>query len=118
MTADRRLWFVLLTLAGVAAWFCSTLAVASPAPRDDSPHLVVVPDSPAGESALARSVGARTVASYASFTLVEAGGDDVTRLKAAGGSIRDDMRDVRIGTRSSDPKVARRSLLDKSGKSL
>ena len=42
-------------------------------------------------------------------------GRTLDRLVAAGGSIRDDMREVRIGRASSDPAVARASLLDKTG---
>lgn len=104
-----------LTALGVAS-----LAVAGPgatAPTDDSPHLVVVPDSAKARVALAGS-SARRVAGYEAYTLVEAARGDVGRLVAAGGQVRDDMREVRIGTRSSDPATDRPHLLDKTGGSI
>jgi subtilisin-like proprotein convertase family protein len=107
----RRIGF-LLTLAAVL------LAVAPVPPgtsaRDDATHLVIVPDSPKAQAALIGSA-ARTIARYDSFTLVEATGADVVRLVSLGGEVRDDMRQVRIGTRSFDPTTSRPSLRDKTG---
>jgi subtilisin-like proprotein convertase family protein len=96
-------------LASVAAAVASAGAPSQPA----QPHLVVVPTSAKGTAALAQSA-ARKVAGYRAFTLVEATGADVARLVAAGGEVRDDMREVRIGTRSVDPATSRPSLRDKS----
>ena len=47
-------------------------------------HLLLVPDTPAGVLALARS-DARVVARYRSYSLVEAAGDDAQRLPSGRG---------------------------------
>jgi subtilisin-like proprotein convertase family protein len=110
---------LLLAASLLGAATVASLALAgqptlgTPAPGE-GPHLVVVPHSPKGQAALVLS-SARQVAGYDTYTLVEATGADVTRLVAAGGELRDDMREVRIGMRSVDPKLGRPSLLDKSG---
>lgn len=97
------------TLA-VFACGCSLL-VSGPAfgQSAPTPHIVLVPNSEAGRAAL---TGARveTLATYGAFTLVEASGAVVSRLIAAGGTVRDDMREVRIGTVSADPRLARTTL--------
>ena len=49
---------------------------------DRAPHLLIVPDSPEGEAALARAPRARRSPRYKTFTLVEATGDDVADLTA------------------------------------
>src|SRR4051812_14417913 len=73
------------------------------APRPDtSPHLLVVPKTAMGELALARA-NARVVAHYDGFSLVEATGDDVDRLRNAGAGKRDDMRDVLLAGGQVDP---------------
>jgi hypothetical protein len=80
--------------AGVLlAALCVTPSPAQPALPDAEPHLLLVPDTPEGTAALGRS-DARTVARYHSFSLVEAAGDDVGRLRRAGADRRDDMRTV------------------------
>jgi hypothetical protein len=68
-----------------------TLAGAQSPPGGDRPHLLVVPNEPEGEAALARS-DARVIARYGEFTLVEAAGGDDARLRRAGADRRDDMR--------------------------
>ncbi|HEX6651402.1 MAG TPA: Ig-like domain-containing protein [Thermoleophilaceae bacterium] len=92
-------------IAGVA------VAGAARPPADGARHLLVVPHTPEGESALERS-DARTIAPYESFTLVEAAGDDAERLREAGADRRDDMREVRLGGREVDP-AKRPSLASK-----
>jgi hypothetical protein len=61
-----------------------------------------VPDSARGELALARA-DARVVARYDDFSLVEATGDDVDRLRSAGAGRRDDMREVLLAGGELDP---------------
>jgi subtilisin-like proprotein convertase family protein len=61
-----------------------------------------VPESARGELALARA-DARVVARYENFTLVEATGDDVDRLRGAGAGRRDDMREVLLAGGELDP---------------
>ena len=75
-------------------------------------HLLLVPDTPAGVLALARS-DARVVARYRSYSLVEAAGDDAQRLRAAGGERRDDMREVTTASGELDPAADRPSLAAK-----
>ena len=89
-----------------------TLAPAQPAPRGTEPHLLLVPDTPEGTAALART-DARTVARYESFSLVEASGEDVARLRSAGADRRDDMRTVATAAGAIDPTVDRASLAAK-----
>jgi subtilisin-like proprotein convertase family protein len=72
---------------------------------------MVVPDSARGELALARA-DARVVARYEDFSLVEATGDDVDRLRDAGAGRRDDMREVVLAGGRFDP-VRRPSLAAK-----
>jgi subtilisin-like proprotein convertase family protein len=72
-----------------------------------------VPDSARGELALARA-DARVVARYDDFSLVEASGDDVDRLRGAGAGRRDDMRKVALAGGDVDP-AARPSLAAKDG---
>ena len=112
------IWTALLALLAFAAWSFSTQAAAEKPPADNSLHLVVVPTRPRAQGALPRSIGAREVARYDSFTLVEAVGADVASLVSVGGEVRDDMRQVRIGKRTVDPATDRISLLDKSGSAM
>lgn len=109
---------LLVALLALAATFVPSLelaaAEAAATQRTVASHLVVVPNSPQGRVAVAQS-SARTVARYGAFTLVEATGAEVLRLVAAGGEVRDDMREVRIGTKTFDPKLERPSLLGKHG---
>jgi subtilisin-like proprotein convertase family protein len=85
----------------------------SQAPRGEAhAHLLVVPASPEGEAALART-DARLIARYGAFSLVEAAGADDERLRRAGADRRDDMRTVRTAAGRLDPKSARRSLAAK-----
>src|SRR3954471_6576100 len=86
----------------------ASLAGAESPPPDTSTHLLVVPDSAGGELALARA-DARVVARYEDFSLVEATGNDVDRLRNAGAGKRDDMRDVVLAGGQVDP--ARRPSL-------
>ncbi len=82
----------------------------SPHP-DTTAHLLVVPDSARGQLALERS-NARVVARYGEFSVVEATGADDTRLRGAGATRRDDMRDVLLAGGEVDP-AARPSLAGK-----
>ncbi|HYN91423.1 MAG TPA: S8 family serine peptidase, partial [Thermoleophilaceae bacterium] len=70
-----------------------------------------MPDSAKGELALERS-HARVVARYDAFSLVEATGDDDQRLRGAGATRRDDMREVRLAGGEVDP-AGRPSLAGK-----
>jgi subtilisin-like proprotein convertase family protein len=97
-------------LAG--ALIASAAVAGAQRPRGDGGrHLLVVPHTPVGKSALERS-DARSIARYQSFTLVEAAGEDAERLLDAGADRRDDMRAVRLGERDVDP-ARRRSLAAK-----
>ena len=71
----------------------------------------MVPDSARGQLALEKS-DARVVARYGGFALVEAIGDDDERLRSAGATRRDDMRDVLLAGGEVDP-AARPSLAGK-----
>jgi hypothetical protein len=99
---------ILAALAG------GTLADAQPHRRSAAPrtHLLVVPSTPEGEAALARS-DARVVAGYDAFSLVEAAGADDARLRRAGADRRDDMHSVRTAAGRLDPRTDRRSLAGK-----
>jgi subtilisin-like proprotein convertase family protein len=97
-------------LGGLVA--CASLAGAQSVAPDNSPHLVLVPDSARADAALERS-NARTVARYDAFTLVEARGDDEASLRAAGADRRDDMREVSLPGGSFDPLRGRGSLAAK-----
>ncbi|HEX6582280.1 MAG TPA: S8 family serine peptidase [Thermoleophilaceae bacterium] len=77
-----------------------------------APHLFSVPSDGPAAVALARTQ-ARVVARYAAFTLVEAEGDDATRLRRAGADQRDDMREVRLGRQVLDPLRERAPLVTK-----
>jgi subtilisin-like proprotein convertase family protein len=90
-----------------------SLAGAQSVPSDSRPHLLVVPDSPAGDAALDRS-DARAIARYKGFTLVEAAGSDDTRLRRAGADRRDDMREVSLPSAEFDPRSRRASLAAKN----
>src|SRR5919109_387790 len=100
---------VLLLTALVAG---GTLADAQLPQPDDRTHLLVVPSTPAGRAALARS-DARVVARYGEFTLVEATGTDDERLRRAGADRRDDMREVSLPAGELDPRRDRASLAAK-----
>jgi subtilisin-like proprotein convertase family protein len=63
-----------------------------------------VPDSARGELALARA-DVRLVARYEDFSLVEATGEDVDRLRDAGAGRRDDMREVLLASGQVDPAL-------------
>ncbi len=71
----------------------------------------MVPDSARGQLALERS-DARVIARYGGFAVVEATGDDDQRLRSAGATRRDDMRDVLLAGGEVDP-AARPSLAGK-----
>lgn len=78
---------------------------------------MILPNSPGGRAAVLQA-NARSVVRYPAFTLVEVSAADVAGLVAAGGDVRDDMRKVRIGAKTSDPTIARASLLGKHGAAL
>ncbi len=102
---------VAVILAAIAG---GTLADAqSPAgPPASASHLLVVPETPEGEAALASS-DARVVARYGTFSLVEAAGPDDALLRRAGADRRDDMRTVTTAAGRFDPAKARSSLAGK-----
>src|SRR4051794_4010337 len=114
--SPRRRWLSGGSAAAVIAALAATVLLTGASARDHAPgaHLLLVPDTRAGQAALAGAPH-RVVARYPSFTLVEAAGPGATALVRAGADLRDDMREVRIGTRSADPTTARPSLLDKNG---
>ena len=93
-------------LGGLIA--AAPLVGAQSSTPDNSPHLLLVPDTPRADAALDAS-SARTVASYDAFTLVEARGEDDADLRAAGADRRDDMRRVSLPGGSFDP-LKRESL--------
>src|SRR4051794_8865128 len=114
----RGRWSIGMPVVAFAAAAFALAALASAGaspPPDGSSHLLVVPASDAGRAALTVATGAREVARYKQFTLVEATGGDVAALQRAGASLRDDMREVRIGTRSYDVALERPALLGKHG---
>ena len=91
------------------------VAVSADAQRkasDATPHLFSVPADGPAAAALPRTQ-ARVVARYAAFTLVEAEGDDATRLRRAGADQRDDMRELRLGGQVLDPLRERAPLATK-----
>jgi subtilisin-like proprotein convertase family protein len=90
----------------------ASLAGAESQPPDQSPHLLLVPDTPRADAALERS-SARTVGRYGAFTLVEARGEDDTALRDAGADRRDDMRKVSLPGGQFDPLRGRESLAGK-----
>lgn len=106
----RSLAVAVAALGGLVAG--ASLAGAQSVAPDNSPHLVLVPDSARAVAALERT-NARTVASYDAFKLVEARGDDEASLRAAGADRRDDMRDVSLPGGSFDPLRRRDSLAAK-----
>jgi len=79
-------------------------------------RVIVVPNTPEGRAAVS-ATAARVLTTYRTFTLVEARGSQVDKLVAAGGEIRDDMRDVRMGAFSFDPIEADSYLRAKTGAS-
>jgi subtilisin-like proprotein convertase family protein len=96
----RHLAVAVAALGGLVTG-ASLAGAESPRP-DSSPHLLVVPGTAQGELALARA-DARVVAHYEDFSLVEATGNDVDRLRYAGAGKRDDMRDVVLAGGQVDP---------------
>ncbi len=94
-------------LGGLIA--AAPLVGAQSSTPDNSPHLLLVPDTPRADAALDAS-SARTVASYDAFTLVEARGEDDADLRAAGADRRDDMRRVSLPGGDLDPLRGRDSL--------
>lgn len=98
-----------MALGGLVA-SASLAGAESPRP-DTSAHLLVVPDSALAQLALERS-DARVVARYGEFALVEAAGADEQRLRGAGATRRDDMREVLLAGGEVDP-AARPSLASK-----
>jgi len=97
---------LLAGLTGVA------LAPAQSARPDKGLRLLVVPATPEGSAALART-DARVVARYESFSLVEAGSADGKRLVRAGADRRDDMWTVETAAGEIDPLSERSSLAGK-----
>ena len=77
-----------------------------------APHIFSVPSDGPAAVVLARTQ-ARVVARYATFTLVEAEGDDASRLRRAGADQRDDMREVKLGSQVVDPLRERAPLATK-----
>jgi subtilisin-like proprotein convertase family protein/subtilisin family serine protease len=98
--------------AALALLWAAGAGASAPAPPSDERHLLLVPATPAGTAALART-DARTVARYEAFSLVEASADDDRRLRAAGADRRDDMRTVQTAAGAIDPVVERASLAAK-----
>jgi hypothetical protein len=76
----------------------AAFADADPAAPDTSRHLLVVPSTPEGGAALARS-DVRVVARYPEFALVEAAGSDDTKLRGAESATADTTA-ARRGTAS------------------
>jgi subtilisin-like proprotein convertase family protein len=98
-----------LVLVALSGGVLADADTAPPAPL--ARHLLIVPDTPQGEAALAaRDV--RVIARYRSFTLVEAAGADDRGLRDAGAERRDDMREVTTSAGAIDP-AARPSLAGK-----
>src|SRR3954452_9806822 len=104
-------------IALAAGAFATFASAGDSSSADRAPHLLVVPTTEKGQAALSLSNG-RIVAHYKAFTLVDAPGSDVAALQRAGAYLRDDMREVKIGTRSYDPAVERPALLGKRGADL
>jgi hypothetical protein len=94
----------LLVLVSVAV-----SAGAQPTPPDTAPHLLVVPAGGPANAALTRS-DARVISRYETFNLVEAAGDDARRLREAGSDLRDDMRELKVGSKEIDPARDRAPL--------
>lgn len=113
----RRMEFGLrLAAAACVVGVAATSVVAGGSPPADAAttaakptHLLVMPNSAEARLALGAS-NARTLAAYGAFTVVEASNEEVAGLVAAGGEVRDDMREMRIGSSTSDPAIARTSL--------
>jgi subtilisin family serine protease len=84
-------------------------AGAQPNARESGRHLFSVPKTGPSAAALAKT-DARQVARYGAFTLVEASGADADRLRRAGADLRDDMREVRLGSAEVDPARERAPL--------
>src|SRR5919108_192624 len=103
--------FATITVATVLVLAGATTS-GGQAPSAGGAHLMTVPTTPEATAALERST-ARVVARYAAFTLVEATGGDVDRLRRAGADRRDDMREVRLARGTIDPNRERRSLAGK-----
>jgi hypothetical protein len=105
-----------IRIAGLIVASIVIAAAAHGAPgaaADSAPHLFVVPAGGPASAALDRT-GARVIARYHAFTLVEAHADDARALAAAGADRRDDMRDVAIGARKVDPTTQRRAAAPKA----
>ena len=109
---DERRWMWGLpaaTVALAAGAFATFASAGGSPPPDRSPHLLVVPDTPAraGRAGRLRARARRRLR-----RLHARRGDAATTsraLSAPAPSLRDDMREVRIGTRTSDPpSTARR----------
>ncbi len=105
----------LVVAAGLLAGMTfAVLATAQSQQPDNSRHLLLVPTDAEGTAALART-DARVLASYESFSLVEAQGGDDARLRGAGAERRDDMRRVETAAGEIDPSIDRSSLAAKDG---
>jgi hypothetical protein len=103
----------LVIAAGLLAGMTTgVLATAQSPPPDNRRHLLLVPSDAEGTAALART-DARVIARYESFSLVEAQGGDVERLRDAGAERRDDMRTVETAAGELDPRSDRSSLAAK-----
>jgi len=114
MMGSRPRFLLRLTAASaaLAILFAAAAAGGSRSQPDTGAHLMIVPRTPEGIGALARSA-ARVAARYDAFALVEASGEDVDRLRRAGADRRDDMREVRLARGAFDPASERRSLAAK-----
>ena len=108
----RRISRCAPALALLALVLVAVSADAQRAASEATPHLFSVPAEGPAAAALPRTQS-RVVARYAAFTLVEAEGDDATRLRMAGADQRDDMREVRLGGQLLDPLRERAPLTTK-----
>ena len=100
-TAITVLGLLLLALVTTTGWASGARKTAVK-PGDPPSAVYVVPSGAASDAALA-TPGVRIIARYKRFLLVEAAPSDAETLVAAGAVRRDDMRSVRLQSRSVDP---------------
>src|ERR1041384_3429537 len=79
----------------------------------DSTRVMVVPNDASGAAALSATAN-RTLAVYPAFTVVEAPAESVEALLAAGGELRDDMREIQVGEQKFDPTLPNARRFGKS----